>query len=280
MSLPSPPLPPAPFEIGLPATAPPAPLRTLPLAREGLQRGGGALVAAAALFVLPGWVLIGASLTGEEMRHVDPGTVGPMDGLYLFGGLLQLFGGPVFLVFAALVGFGHRVGRPMGGGRALLRLLRRSPALLLWIPMFGGAGGLLVAVAASPVLLLGPSVLTGVACLGLLLLCSPVLSALYLSLPTAVLHDVPLGIGIRDSWRLAKGRRARSVLVLLFAQVLPLTVLGPSLVATVLFAVFVTDAPVLLNVVELTVEVPLLLFLEPVAALMAASLAVPRTARG
>lgn len=98
---------------------------------------------------------------------------------------------------------------------------------------------------------------------------------MYLSLPTAVLHGLPLGVGIRDAWRMAKGRRIRSLLVLLLSlAALPLNAL-PTTLAPVL-----ADDAVLGLLVATAAEIPLVLLLQPAAALLAASLAVPRTARG
>ncbi|WP_306366622.1 hypothetical protein [Nocardiopsis sp. CC223A] len=274
MSLSSPPpsSPPAPVS---PEVRSPAPPRTLALVREGLRHGGGSLVVAAALFFLPWWLLLSVTIIGEELYPVDPETVGPLDGITLAAALCQSVGFPVFLALAALLGFGHRVGRPVGFGRALLGVLRRFPALLMWVLLCGAVPAVLLLGAAAPALLSGLS-LPGIAVSAVLvLLCLPVLAAVYLSLPTAVLHGLPLGVGIRDSWRMAKGRRIRSLLVLLLSlSVTPLNALPTSL------APVLADDAVLGLLVATAAEIPLVLLLQPVAALMAASLAVPRTAQG
>ncbi|MFE6308441.1 hypothetical protein [Nocardiopsis sp. NPDC057823] len=275
MSLPSPP----PLQ-PLPSPAPPedrspAPPRTFALVREGLQRGGGSLVAAAALFFLPWWLLLSAVLIGEELHPPDPGAVGPLDGLNLVAALCQTAGFPVFLALSALLGFGHRVDRPVGFGGALLGVLRRLPALFMWVLLCGAVPAVLLLAAAAPALLTGFSLPGSAVSAVLVLLCLPVLAAVYLSLPTAVLHGLPLGVGIRDAWRMAKGRRIRSLLVLLLSlAALPLNAL-PTTLAPVL-----ADDAVLGLLVDTAAEIPLVLLLQPAAALVAASLAVPRTARG
>ncbi|MFL1378148.1 hypothetical protein [Nocardiopsis protaetiae] len=272
MSLPSPTLPSTPVT--------PAPPRTFALVREGLQHGGGALVAAAAVFVLPGWVLLGVVMVGEELYPVDPAAVGPLDGIGLAAGLSRMIGLPMLLVFAVLLGFGHRVGRPVGPGGALLGTLRRLPALLMWVLLSGAVPGVLLLAAAAPALLSGLS-LPGIAVSAVLvLLCLPVAAAVYLSLPTAVLHGTPLGVGIRDSWRLAKGRRTRSLLVLLSSAALPFAAYTVSVFAVLVGTDLLGGDAVLGAVLATAVQLPPSLFLEPVAALIAASLAVPRAARG
>ncbi|CAL9473078.1 hypothetical protein SUDANB121_02891 [Nocardiopsis dassonvillei] len=258
-----------------PGAAPPPPPRTFGLVREGLRSGGGGLVAATVLFVLPWWLLATVTMVGEELRPADPATVGPLDGLGLLTVLGQLVGLPVFLAIAVLLGFGHRVGRPVGFGGALLCVLRRFPALLMWVVLCGVVPGTLAVAAAAPALLSDFS-LPGIAVSAvLLLLFLPVTAAVYVSLPTAVLHGIPLGVGIRDSWRMARGRRVRSLLVLVLSlAATPLNALPTSL------ALSSADGTVPGLVLATVVEVPLLLFLQPVAALLAASLAIPRTARG
>jgi hypothetical protein len=126
-------------------------------------------VAATAVLVLPWWVLIGIVTVGEELRPVDPATVGPLDGIGLAAGLIRLLGLPMLLVFAALLAFGHRVGRPVGPGGALLGLLRRLPALLMWVLLCGVSQGLLYLSAAAPALVSGLS-LPGIAVSAVLVL--------------------------------------------------------------------------------------------------------------
>lgn len=220
------------------AAVPTAAVPARPLRRVWslLARHPRVLLAAAALPLLPGWLLRAyASITGLEGGRVVNGQIhsavdaAPVGLLEWLTALVSVLGGAFSLGLTALVAAGLLLDRPVPFRAALRRLVARPWSLIGWSALTVLVTAAVFIVAVFGVVLSVMSMLSGASslwgllwfpALPLLFLLLIVLAAVAVAWPIALLEERPLDDAIALAWREGRERRGLHLLCVLLAVAL------------------------------------------------------------